>query len=175
MKLIISNINDTKWKELIYNSSTTSFFQSSVCYDFFKSLSFLEAFAFGIEDKGDLKGVIVGYILKEGGKVKQFLSRRAIITGGPLLADDISDEALEMLLRYTRKEIGKKAIYIESRNFNDYSKFKSVFERCGFDYVQHLNFQIDTSSIDIVNSNLGKSRKRDIRTSLRDGAVVVVN
>jgi hypothetical protein len=64
MKLIISNINDTKWKELISNSSTTSFFQSSVCYDFFKSLSFLEAFAFGIEDKGDLKGVIVGYILK---------------------------------------------------------------------------------------------------------------
>lgn len=173
MKFVFS-VNEKEWKKL-YDSSFISFFQTIECFNFFKSLSFLEAFAFGIEDKGDLKGVIVGYILKDGGKVKQFLSRRAIITGGPLLAEDISDEALEMLLRYTRKAIGKKSIYIESRNFNDYSKYKNVFERCGFEYIQHLNFQIDTSSKDIVNTNLGKSRKRDIKTSLREGAIVVEN
>ncbi len=29
-----------------------------------------------------LKGVIAGYIQKDGGKVKQFFSRRAIVNGG---------------------------------------------------------------------------------------------
>ena len=39
--------------------------------------------------------------------------------------------------------------------------------------MPHLNFHIDTGSEDVVNQNLGKSRKRDIRTSFRDGAEIV--
>lgn len=173
MKFVFS-VKEEEWEKL-YDSSFISFFQTIECFNFYKSLSFLEAFAFGIEENGELKGVIVGYIQKDGGKIKQFFSKRAIITGGPLLADNISEDTLEKLLLYTKKELSKKAIYIETRNFNDYSKYKDLFKKCGFDYEQHFNFQIDTSSIDVVNSNLGKSRKRDIRTSLRDGAVVVVN
>ena len=34
---------------------------------FFGSLSFLEAFAYAVEDSGLLKGVVVGYVQKDGG------------------------------------------------------------------------------------------------------------
>ena len=66
-------------------------------------------------------------------------------------------------------------IYIESRNYNDYSAWKSVFESCGFIYNQHLNFHVDTTSIDHAQSNIGKHRWRYIRLSMRDGAKIVEN
>ena len=133
----------------------------------------MNPFFIGVEDDGVLKGVIVGFVQADGGMVKRFLSRRAIVNSGPLLANDISDEALTLLLDHCRKCLRGKAIYMEFRNFEDYSKFKEVYRRCGFEYVPHLNFHIDTTSEEVVNQNLGKSRKRDIRTSFRDGAEIV--
>ncbi|MFV0391858.1 MAG: hypothetical protein ACK5KP_08260 [Paludibacteraceae bacterium] len=100
MKIIKdNNIDSLKWQELIQKSSTTSFFQTKECYDFYCSLSFLEPFAFGVEKNNNLQGVICGYIVANGGKLKRFFSRRAIIHGGPLLVDDISDETLTELLQ----------------------------------------------------------------------------
>lgn len=176
---IIDNIKDIdaeKWEQLLHHSSTKSFFQTQNCYDLYAANpQFMKPFFMGIEDEGVLKGVIVGYIQADGGLIKRFLSRRAIINSGPLLADDISDEVLTRLLTHCKKSLKGKAIYVEFRNFEDYSRYKDTFKRCGFEYIPHLNFHIDTTSEDIVNQNLGKSRKRDIRTSFRDGAEVVEN
>ncbi len=163
------------WRELMSTSSTANFFQSKECFDFYSSLFFFEAFALGVTEDGALKGVIVGYVQREEGRLKRFFSKRAIITGGALLADDISEDALSQLLIYCRKRLSRKAIYIEFRNFNDYGIHKKVFLKSGFSYVPHLNFHVDCSSEDVVNRNIGKSRKRDIKTSLRDGASYLVN
>lgn len=176
MRLIdnIEKIDSRQWNELLVASRTRSFFQTRECYDLYAANpEFMKPFCFAVDDGGKLKGVIIGYIQADGGKAKRFLSRRAIINSGPLLADNISDEALTMLLTECRKRLKGKAIYVECRNFEDYSQYKDVFKRCGFDYVPHLNFHIDTGSEDVVNQNLGKSRKRDIRTSFRDGAEIV--
>lgn len=176
---IIENIKDVdiqQWNQLLQSSRTKSFFQTQDCYELYAvNDSFMKPFFMGVEDRGLLKGVIVGYIQADGGIVKRFLSRRAIVNSGPLLADDISDEALVMLLNHCKKSLRGKAIYIEFRNYEDYSQYKDVFHRCGFEYVPHYNFHIDTTSEDVVNQNLGKSRKRDIRTSFRDGAEIVEN
>ena len=147
-----------------------NWFQTDECFDFYSSLSFLEPFKFEVKRGDEVKGRIVGYIQKDGGKLKQFFSRRAIINGGPMLTEDVTSDELESLLNECTKSLSGKAIYIESRNFNDYARFRNIFEKCGWTYEPHYNFHIDTSSIEIVEANLGKSRKRDIRTSLRDGA-----
>lgn len=149
----------------------TNWFQTEECYNFYKSLSFLEAFKYEVRRDGEVKGRIVGYIQKDGGKLKRFFSRRAIINGGPVLAGDITDDELKSLLEGCRKALKGKAIYVESRNFDDYSAYRAIFEKCGWRYEPHYNFHIGTASAEVVESNLGKSRKRDIRTSLRDGAV----
>lgn len=169
----IQDIELSSWEDLVKASSVASWFQTREAYVFFDSLSFLEAFAYGVEEQGRLRGVVVGYIQKDGGKIKQFLSRRAIVTGGPLLADDISEEALALLLKVLSTNLKREAIYIETRNFNDYSRWRKVFEDCGFGYEPHYDIWVDTSSVERVNEKLGKSRKRDIRVSLRDGATVV--
>ena len=167
------NINCDSWSNLVQSSTVASWFQTPEVYIFFNSLSFLEAFCVAVETDGVLKGVVVGCIQKDGGKLKQFLSRRAIINGGPLLADDITDEELVALLGAVKNHLERKAIYIETRNFNDYSRWRSVFENCGFLYEPHYDIQVDTTTMDVVNTNIGKSRKRDVRVSLRDGASIV--
>lgn len=176
LNIILGQEIDTNtWASLVEASPVATWFQTQEAFDFFESLSFLDAFALGVENEGKLKGVVVGFIQKDGGKLKQFLSRRAIISGGPLLADDITDEELSALLLATRKQLQHKAIYIESRNFNDYSKWKNTFEKNGFQYEPHLNFHLDSTSLETAQSNLGSHRKKYIRLSLRDGAYLVEN
>lgn len=170
----INKINARQWELLLQTSSTRSFFQSRQCYDLYvANRPWMTPFCLAVEDEEQLKGVIIGFVQADGGKAKRFFSRRAIINSGPLLADDISDEALTLLLSHCKKELQDKAIYIEFRNYEDYSLYKSLFLQCGFKYVPHLNFHVNTTSEEVVNSNLGKSRKRDIRTSFRDGAEIM--
>lgn len=174
--VLINQINEVLWSELAEQSSTATWFQTIEAYRFFESLpDIFSPFVYGVITDDELKGICVGYITRETHTLKQYLTRRAIIIGGPMLADDISDDELTALLQTIKNDLKHKAIYIETRNFNDYSRWKDVYIRNGFQYEPHLNFHIDTTSEDTVNNNLGKSRKRDIRTSLRDGAEIKEN
>lgn len=176
MMRILQNkdIDRGEWGALVAASSTGTWFQSPEAYDFFASQPELfKPFAFGLENDGVLRGICCGYITVEKSALKQMMTKRAIIVGGSALADICGEEEVVMLMSAVRKQLKSEAIYIESRNFNDYSKWKAAFSKAGFEYVPHLNFHVDTSSVEVVETNLGKSRKRDIRTSLRDGATVI--
>ena len=168
------DIERAEWSRLVQSSSTGTWFQTPEAYEFFKSQQEqFKPFVFGIENEGELRGVCVGYVTVEKSVVKQFLMRRAIIVGGPALADDCTDEEVVALMNAVRKELGSKAIYVECRNFNSYERWREAFAKAGFEYVPHLNFHVDTSSVEVMEANLGKSRKRDIKTSFRDGAIVI--
>ena len=66
-------------------------------------------------------------------------------------------------------------IYIETRNFNDYSQWKDIFEINGFAFQPHLNFHVNTTTTEIAQSNIGKHRWKYIRLSMRDEAKIVEN
>ena len=168
-------IDPEKWHELVASSSVATWFQTREAFVFFDELPFLEAFVVAVESEGVLKGLATGYIQKENGKLKRFFSRRAIILGGPLLAENIADNELRALLETLINILKQKAIYIETRNFNDYSRWRQPFVECGFAYQPHYDIKVDTSSMEMLNSNLGKSRKRDIRVSMREGAGIVAS
>lgn len=168
-------IDNHQWKEL-ENARTANFFQTKECYEFYRSLPHVfTPFVFSVTENQLLKGIVVGYVTKEKNPLKQFFSRRAIIIGGPMIADDISEPALTALLTKTREQLENQAIYVETRNFKDYSAHKTIFEKCGFSYQPHLNFHIDTTSDAIVNDNMGKSRKRDVKNALKNGALIDEN
>lgn len=168
-----TDIIKSEWEALLKNSQYSSFFQSPECYEFYSQISNFTPFAYAIKSNGQLKGVVVGYIQSDGGKLKSYLSRRAIINAGPLLSPDINKEELHVLLKAIKKELSGKAIYIETRNFFDYSKYKDIFRVSGFEYHQHLNFQISTPDEKSVMDAMSKSSKRYIKVSIRDGAELV--
>ena len=150
-----------------------TWFQTEAAYLFFASLpTMMRPFAYGVAEDGVLKGVVVGFVTVEQSRWRQFFTRRAIINGGPLLAEDISTEALRLLLRRLREEVSKEAIYIEMRNFNDYSRWKDSFEVCGFAYQPHLNFHLDCSEEAVILRNMHESRRRQVRKGLASGAVI---
>lgn len=169
----VNQIDLYQWNKLLEKSVKASFFQSQQCYDFYASLSFMEPFVFGVSENDILKGIVVGYIQKDGGKVKQFFSRRAIVIGGPLLADDISDKALISLLSSVKKQLKDRTIYIETRNFNDYSMFRALFVQCGFQYQEHLNFHVDCSDEAVMNKNMSSSKIRQVKKALKNGAEII--
>ena len=182
--LTYPDIDPQQWSELVQSSPTATWFQTPEAYEFYAAVSTeLLPFALGIEEDGHLVGVIVGYTTQEKNPIKQLLTCRSIIIGGPLLANDISETALAELLNAVAQCPASRLspfasrltnpIYIESRNFHDYSKWRNIFEANGFAYQPHLNFHVDTSSVEVVDKNLGKSRKRDIRTTVRDGVTPV--
>lgn len=177
------DIDRAEWSVLVKASATGTWFQTPEAYCFYESMpEFFRPFVVAVERVNDLanertlRGVCVGYVTVEKSPLKQFLTRRAIIIGGLCLADDCINEEVTLLLSTLREQLSTGAdapIYIECRNFNDYSRWKDAFAAAGFEYVPHLNFHVDTSSVEVVEANLGKSRKRDIRTSLRDGATII--
>ena len=169
------HIDPVLWSELVEQSPLATWFQTKEAYAFFEDLSFLEAFAIAVESDGKLKGLVTGYIQKDGGKIKQFFSRRAIVVGGPLLSDEITDEELALLLSALKKKLHNKAIFIETRNFNDYARWRSVFEQSGFGYEPHYDVQVDTNSLELVNSKLDRNRRRNIKKALDNGVVIDEN
>ena len=180
--LTYEQIDRNEWSKLVASSSTGTWFQTPEAFEFFESMPDLfRPFVVGVASlqlppKGrreQLRGVCVGYVTVETSAIKQMMTRRAIIVGGPCLADDCSNEEVSLLLSTLRQQLSTEAIYIESRNFNDYSRRREAFAKAGFDYQPHLNFHVDTSSVEVVDANLGKSRKRDIRTTIREGVSVI--
>ena len=166
----ISEIDFHQWNELVDKSFTASFFQTQDCYNFYTSLSFLKPFVYGVSEEGMLKGVVCGYVIADGNTVKRFFSRRAIVPGGLLFDNDISADALKSLLNYLKRKLEKQSIYIELRNYNDYSGFRSVFESAGFKYQPHLNFHVPTTDVDAALKQLNSTKRRDVKLSRKEGA-----
>lgn len=190
--LTYPDINPQQWQALIDRSPYVTWFQTPEAYEFYAANpEEMIPFAFGVlasigDNAGDrLVGVCVGYITKEKSALKQYFTRRAIIIGGPLLAEDATPEEIAALLNAVKhlpyRLIASspycltKPIYIETRNFHDYSKWRNIFEANGFAYQPHLNFQVDTTSLELAQSNIGKHRWRYIRLSMRDGAKIIDN
>ena len=189
--LTYDQIDQQQWRDLIETSAVSTWFQTDEAYRFYLSVGGMKAFAYGVTEQGRLTGGVVGYITHERNPIMQYFTRRAIIYGGPLLAEYISATALEALLEAVKamgngqwaigeennrqSPIVNRPIYIESRNFHDYSKWKSIFEINGFAYQQHLNYHVNTSTVEIAQCNIGKHRWKYIRLSMRDGAKIIEN
>ncbi|MBR1716803.1 MAG: peptidoglycan bridge formation glycyltransferase FemA/FemB family protein [Paludibacteraceae bacterium] len=116
-----------------------------------------------------LRGICVGYVTVEKNPARQFFTRRAIIIGGPALADDASSEEAETMMKAVRQQLTNfkySPIYIETRNFHDYSRWKEAFSKAGFGYRKHLNFHIDCTDKDGMYELLSETRRRQIRKAI---------
>ena len=162
--LAYNHVDREQWKTLVQTSETGTWFQSPEAYDFFASMpELLEPFAYGEKKDNLLCAVCVGYVTKERHPIRQFFTRRAIITGGPCIANDALNEEVLLLLSTLHQQLSTRSnapIYIEMRNFNDYARWKEAFEAAGFAYKPHLNFHVDPAV-----DNLSDNRKRQLKKS----------
>ena len=166
--LTYNQINRKQWSELVRTSETGTWFQSPEAYDFYESIpDIFRPFVIAVKSeelrdkREELRGICVGYVTKEPNPIRQFFTRRAIIIGGPAIAKECSNEEVTLLLSTLNFQLstGSSApIYIETRNFNDFSRWKDAFDAAGFAYKPHLNFHVDPSA-----NNLSDNRCRQVR------------
>jgi len=162
--LTYNQIDRQQWSELVRTSETGTWFQSPEAYDLYASMpELMEPFVYAAEKDGKLCAVCVGYVTKERSAIRQFFTRRAIIIGGVAVGNDCLNEEVKLLLstlNYKLSTGSNAPIYIETRNFNDFSPWKEAFEAAGFAYKPHLNFHVDPSTY-----NLSDNRKRQLKKS----------
>ena len=164
-----SDIDPQQWQSLVERSPYATWFQTPEAYRFYAANpEEMTPFAFGIEHEEELRAVVVGYVTKEKSALKQFFTRRAIVIGGPLIGEHATELDVEQLLHKTAAELKSQAIYIEMRNFHDYSRWKSVYEANGFAYQPHLNIQVACTA----NHTMSEQRQRQVRKALKNGATI---
>lgn len=156
------SISPLAWRQLIERTGTATWFQTPEGYLFLDATSDYDPFVVAVEEQDKLVGVCVGQISRSRSRLVQYLTRRAIINGGPMLDEDISDEALFALLQAVDETTRERAIYTEIRCFHDYSRWRAVLEQAGWTYAPHLNFHIACEDHDRMWERLSENRRRQI-------------
>lgn len=170
MKLLLtySDIDPAAWQSLVAQSPYATWFQTPEAYAFYASLpDELTPFTVGVDEDGQLMGVVVGYTTRETNPIKQLSTCRSIVIGGPLLDESISDNAVTALLCAV-KRVTRSSIYVETRNFHDYSRWRYIFEQCGFAYQPHLNIQVACTA----EHTMSEQRQRQVKKALKNGAEI---
>ena len=162
-----SEIDKLNWKSLVETSPVATWFQTDEAYRFYQSVGDMSAFAYGVVEEDKLVGVIVGYATQEKCKFKQYFTTRAIVVGGPLLDENISESALTTLLQTVKEQLGD-AIYLEIRNLHDYSAWQSIFEANGFAYQPHLNIHVTCNA----THSMSDQRIRQVKKAIKNGAEI---
>lgn len=187
--LTYEEIDRAEWSRLVRESRTGTWFQTPEAYEFFASMPELFVpFVFAIAKDSSLseaqhsstpslheqvlRAICVGYVTVEKNPIKQFFIRRAIIIGGPALADDATNEEIRVLLETVREQLKQQAIYIETRNFNDYSQWKGAFIETDFEYQPHLNFHVDCTDQKAMWIRMSETRRKQIRRAQRADVII---
>ena len=111
-------------------------------------------------------------------------AKRAIVQGGVRIlssssvSENLKDELRELLMQVRSLCRRRFAVYVEMRNFADYSAFRSVFEEGGFVYCPHYDVIIPLPAVSATSdavilehlfSMLHESKQRMLRKALADG------
>jgi len=168
VRIVLGNdIPVRDWNDFFYGNAFATPFQSYDFYSLVNSSPALSAEAAAVYDGERIHALAVVTLQRSPG-LYAFFSRRAIIYGGPL-ADTGHPEALDLLLGHITSALKGRVIYSETRNLSDYSCFKQIFKKNGWEYVPYLNFHLQTADHDAMIRAVSDSRLRQIRKARSAG------
>ena len=159
-------------EQFVYNHPNANFFQSTRAYNFFKSLPSYNPVLLVANEENEITGTLLAVVIKEGNGINGYFSRRCIVWGGPLVKDE-NPEVYSKLLYELNRKMSSMAIYTEFRNFFDQSCKKELFEKFNYQFNEHLNFIVPTISIEETKSKLSKSKVKQIKKTIQNGAEIV--
>ena len=173
MVLRNNEIDKAEWEKFVLEHPYGNFFQSVNAFKFFESVDNHKPFVFAVSENEEILGVLSGVVISNGKGIKGFLSRRAIVWGGPLIESELDENkkkiVLEELLKNLNEYCRSRAIYTEFRNFYDMRNYQKVFKLKGYTYEKHLNFLVHLKNYDYNFSILKKDKKYELRKSKENG------
>lgn len=144
-------------------------------FELFQNTMKFEPLALGAYEDAMLCGVLLGVFIHEKNGVGKLLSCRLVVYGGPLISgnEEQKQKCLDLLLGELVLKVGKKALFIQFRNFFDWKDYLAVFEKHGFSLLDRLNFIIRLPATGDRRPEISESRRRQIRKGLASGAEII--
>lgn len=166
----LKDLNISAWDDYILNHPNGNVFQTSYMFESYsKSKFYKPIILFALKD-GNIHGVLLAVIQKEGRGIFGKVTSRSIIFGGPLVYDP--DVAYLLLLEYN-KVAKREAIFSQFRNIFYIDDLMFSFKRAGYSYEDHLDILIDLSKSEkILWEEIHKNRKKEIRNGIKKGLEV---
>lgn len=166
----VRSIPVEQWVKLLESDIKSTPFQSIEYVNILNSTPGFSAEVYGLTINDELKAVCVVALQQESG-LKSFFSKRAIIYGGPVVSNQ-SLKFFSNLLHFIEKDLKGRSIYLEVRNFSNYSHYRELYKKAGWEYIPYLNVQINLKDVEIETllSDMKSNRRREIRYSEENGA-----
>jgi len=171
----VNTIGKEEWSKYILDHSLGNIFQSPQIYDFYLEVKNYKPYLICcLDNEGQIRGILLAVFVKEEG-LASFFSTRCLVISGPIL--DINSESnltltelLRALVKSARKE---NAVYIEFRNLFDFSDKKKIFLEQGFNYSEHLNYQVSIDEEEKIRKRVSSSKLRQIKQSISQGVEIL--
>lgn len=172
---ITHECNTAQWQEFVENHPQGGSFQTPAMQDYFEHLDNHKAIqVFCMDGNNRLCGLLVAVLQKEHSGPAGIFSSRAVVRGGPLVAEGAdASQVADLLLKGLIKAVGRKAIYIEFRNSFDMSALREVFEKNDFEFKPHLNYLVPILDKPAMLKRMNSGKARQIKKSLNKGAKII--
>jgi serine/alanine adding enzyme len=162
-----NEIEEKEWSNFVINHPQGNIFQSPEFYNtVLKTKEWIPS-CLGLKKNGVLEGILVSVVQSEGSGLKRIFSSRDIIWGAPLVK---CNYYIEPLLSSYNNINNNRSIYTQFRNLFDLNTAKTIYEKKGYYFCDHLNIynNISGNPEDILKS-MHKMRRRNIRLAQRKG------
>lgn len=168
-------VSEADWEAFVQDHPDCNVFQSPDIVKFYRAIEeYKPVTLFSIDKDGRIAGVMVAYIISDGGFLRRRLTSRAIVTGGPLIkkGDEFSTD---VLIREMKRKVNGEVNYIQIRNLNSTSELSGKFTKYGYTFEEHLNILIDlTKTIETLRAELHPTRRKQIDRAARRGVEIAI-
>jgi lipid II:glycine glycyltransferase (peptidoglycan interpeptide bridge formation enzyme) len=173
---ITDTLDKDLWNDFVYSHPNGNIFQTYEMGEVFKNTKKYAPISLAAVDaeNNEVLALVQGVIISEMNGAMRGFTSRAVIQGGPLVAEGNKVlDATEKLMQVYNKKISSKAIYTQIRNMWDTTEQMDTLKHSGYEYSEHLNFLIDLKKDkdDLWNA-LVKSRRNGITKSKRLGVTI---
>jgi len=171
---IISEIDKTKWSNFVFNHPKGNIFQTPEMFEVYKNTKNCEPVFLAAVNNNEISGILVAVIQKESTGFLGRFTARAVISGGPLIADiNGREEILKLFLDTLEEKLKKGVIYVQFRNLYDLSSWREYFTSKGYVSEEHLDFISDlTLGEKKLWEKLFSARRNKIRGAQKEGIKV---
>jgi serine/alanine adding enzyme len=169
------SVDKQQWLSFVASHPDGNIFQTPKMYSVYERSEKYEPLLLVVQDKDEIKGVLLAEILKTYSGVLGHFTSRSIIFGGPLLKDNNPDLLREIISRYLVM-VKNKAIYTQIRNFTIPGEGeKQILKELGFKFEDHLNILLNVEGgSEILWKNIKRNRKDGINKAKKQGFVFSV-
>jgi lipid II:glycine glycyltransferase (peptidoglycan interpeptide bridge formation enzyme) len=171
---ITNSFDNQQWDEFVRNHPHGNIFQTTDMAEVYRQTKNYNPVSLAAIDldSGEILAVLQAVIIREIGGLLRSLSARSVIQGGPLVVEGKGGlEAAAKLMEHYDGVVRKKVVYTQIRNMWDTQDVKTIMQKAGYSYVEHLNYLIDLNKDKKeLWINLFKSRRNGITKSYRLGS-----